>query len=136
MLGDECGAAMADREPMRPLRDMILLLPHINARQVGSEFVLDWESAEPALVRQIGRNAEITMRTVNRGLSAIGRLMVNISPEMALGEIPADTIEAIGWLISEVSDAGATAHAIYASCQRYTADYSPPAPKHFPTTKP
>lgn len=136
MHGEETDAAMAGREPLRPLRDMILLLPHINTRAVGSEYVLDWESAEPALVNQIGRNAEITMRTVNRGLSAIGRLMVNVSPEMGLGEIPADTIEAIGWLISEVSDAGATAHAIYASCLRYTADYSPPAPKHFPTTKP
>lgn len=136
MLDKEVDSAMAEREPLRPLRDMILLLPHINARQVGSEFVLDWESAEPDLVRQIGRNADITMRTVYRGLSAIGRLMVNISPEMALGEIPADTIEAIGWLISEVSDVGATAHVIYAACQRHTADYAPPSPKHFPTTKP
>ncbi|MBK8892532.1 MAG: hypothetical protein IPN64_00280 [Propionivibrio sp.] len=136
MTSDENNVAIAEPESLRPLRDMILLLPHINARAVGKEYVLDWESAEPDLVRQIGRNAEITMRTVNRGLAAIGRLMVNISPEMALGEIPADTIEAIGWLISETSDAGATAHAIYASCQRYTADYSPPAPKHFPTTKP
>lgn len=136
MIGDELDAALEEREPLRPLRDMILLLPHINARRVDSEFVLDWGSADPALVRQIGRNAEVTMRTVNRGLAAIGRLMVNVSPEMALGEIPADTIEAIGWLISEVSDAGATAHAIYAACQRYTADYNPPVPKHFPTAKP
>lgn len=136
MPNEELNSTMAKRETPRPLRDMILLLPHINARQVGNEFVLDWESAEPDLIRQIGSNAEITMRTVNYGLAAIGRLMVNMSPEMALGEIPADTIEALGWLISEVSDAGATAHVIYASCQRYTADYAPPAPKHFPTTKP
>ena len=58
MLSEELDAAMADREPLRPLRDMILLLPHINARQVGSEFVLDWESAEPDLVRQIGRTRD------------------------------------------------------------------------------
>ena len=136
MIGEELDAAMAEHEPLRPLRDMILLLPHINARKVGSEFHLDWESAEPELLVALHRNAEITMRTCSRGVSAIGRLMVNISPELSLGEIPSDTVEALGWLLGEIGDLSCVCHAVYAACQRYTADYSPPVHKHFPTTKP
>jgi len=136
VIGTELDPAMADREPLRPLRDMILLLPHIDARAVGSEFVLDWASAEPALLAALYRNSEITMRTVNRGVSAIGRLMVNVSPEIALGEFSADFIADIGWTLGELGDLACVSHQVMVACQRHISDYSPPAPKHFPTTKP
>jgi len=136
MSGEVFDTAMADREPLRPLRDLILLLPHINARAVGSEFHLDWGSAEPALLLALQRSSETTMRTVNRGVSAVGRLLVNASPEMALGEYSADAIADIGWLLGELGDLACVCHQVMSACQRYTTDYSPPAPKHFPTTKP
>lgn len=135
MLDEEIDVA-ANREPMRPLRDMILLLPHINARAVGSEFQLDWESAAPELLIALLRSSETTMRTVNRGVSAVGRLLVNVSPELSLGEYSADAVTDIGWLLAELGDLACVSHQIMSACQRYTTDYSPPAPKHFPTTKP
>lgn len=122
-----------DAEARRPLRDLILLLPHL---QVRTGCNIDYASAEPALLLQISTNCEIAMRTIHRGTAAIGRLMVQISPEVGTGELPADYIEALGWLISEISDVAAVAHSISASCQRYTADYVPGTPKVIPNARP
>lgn len=128
---------LAGDEALRPLRDLVLLLPHMQARGIGrGEFQIDWASAEPALLRQISTNADITMRTVNRGVAAIGRLIVAISPEVGTGEIPADNIEALGWLLAEISDLAATAHQIAAACNRYTSDYAPDTPTYIPTARP
>lgn len=133
----EIEADFADHESQRPLRDLILLLPHMQARGIGSgEFQIDWASAEPALLHQIFTSADITMRTVNRGVAAIGRLMVAISPEVGTGELPADDMEALGWLLSEISDLAAVAHQMAAACNRYISDYAPETPDYIPTARP
>jgi len=134
---NEIYAEFAEHESQRPLRDLILLLPHMQARRVGGEFHIDWQSAAPELLIQLGRNAEITQRTVNRGVAAIGRLLVGVSPEVGLGEISADCIESLGWLLGELGDLGCTANEILTACQRYTSDYSPDEPLEFtPTARP
>lgn len=134
---NEIYAEFAEHESQRPLRDLVLLLPHMQARRVGGEFHIDWQSAAPELLIQIGRNAEITQRTVNRGVAAIGRLLVGVSPEVGLGEISADCIESLGWLLGELGDLGCTANEILTACQRYTSDYSPDEPLEFtPTARP
>ena len=134
---NEIYAEFAEHESQRPLRDLVLLLPHMQARRVGSEFHIDWQSAAPELLIQLGRNAEITQRTVNRGVAAIGRLLVGVSPEAELGEISADCIESLGWLLGELGDLGCTANEILTACQRYTSDYSPDSPLEFtPTARP
>ncbi|MFA6917187.1 MAG: hypothetical protein WC222_12405 [Parachlamydiales bacterium] len=134
---NELDIEFADHESQRPLRDLILLLPHIQARRVGGEFHIDWQSAAPELLLQLGHNAEITQRTVNRGVAAIGRLLVAVSPEVGLGEIPADCVESIGWLLAELGDLGSTSTEILTACQRYTSDYSPDSPLELtPTARP
>lgn len=133
----EIEADFAEHESQRPLRDLILLLPHMQARKVGSEWHIAWQSAAPELLLQIGRNAEVTQRTVNRGVAAIGRLLVGVSPEVGLGEISADCVESLGWLLAELGDLGCTANEILTACQRYTSDYAPDGPLEFtPTTRP
>lgn len=134
---NEIYAEFAEHESQRPLRDLILLLPHMQARRVGGEFHIDWQSAAPELLIQLGRNAEITQRTVNRGVAAIGRLLVGVSPEVGLGEISSDCVESLGWLLGELGDLGCTANEILTACQRYTSDYSPDEPLEFtPTARP
>lgn len=133
MIGYQIEAELADDEMRRPLRDLILLMPHL---QVRSEFNIDYESAEPALLHQIGANATVTLRTIHRGTSAIGRLLVAVSPEVGTGELPADCMEAIGWLLTEMGDLATTAHAIATSCQRHTVDYSPRTLKTIPNARP
>ncbi len=134
---NEIYTEFADHESQRPLRDLILLLPHMQARRVGGEFHIDWQSAAPELLIQVGRNAEITQRTVNRGVAAIGRLLVGVSPEVSLGEISGDCVESLGWLLGELGDLGSTATEILTACQRYTSDYSPDEPLEFtPSARP
>ena len=120
-------------EELRPLRDLLLLMPHL---QVRTEYNIDYESCESALLYQIGTNADITMRTVHRGIAAIGRLLVYTSPEIGTGEFSADSTEALGELLAELGDLAATAHAIATSCQRFNSDYSPETPKHIPNARP
>lgn len=133
----EIEAELADYSSHRPLRDLLLLLPHMQARKVGDEYQIAWQCAAPELLLQIGRNAEITQRTVNRGVAAIGRLLVGVSPEVGLGEIDANSIESLGWLIGELGDLGSTATEIQNACQRYTSDYAPEEPLEFtPTARP
>ena len=70
------------------------------------------------------------------GTSAIGELLVYASPEIGTGEFPANTIEAIGWLLADLGDLAATAHLLMAGCQHYTSDYAPRKAKHIPPARP
>ena len=120
-------------EARRPLRDLLLLMPHL---QCGVEFNIDYESADPALLHQIATTAEITMRTIHRGSAAIGRLLALVSPEIGSGEFSADSMASIGWLLAELGDLAGTTHCLVAACQRYTTDYAPITPKHVPNARP
>jgi hypothetical protein len=120
-------------EVERPLRDLLLLMPHL---QVRTASIIDYQSAEPALVHQVGINANVTMRIVHRGTAAIGRLLVAVYREGGNGPLPADCVQALGVLLAEMGDLADTCHSIAASCQRYTADYNPRTPKVIPNARP
>ena len=117
----------------RPLRDMLLQLPLL---PVSANQDVDYDAADPALLVQLGDNADRTMRTIHQGIAALGRLLVYVSPEVGTGEFPADAMEALGWLLAELGDLAATAHAIGTSCQRFTSDYSPATTKDVPNARP
>jgi len=117
----------------RPMRDLLLLMPHLPIRD-GCD--IDYEAADADLLVAIARHAETTLRTVHLGTSAIGELLVYASPEIAIGEFPANTIEAIGWLLADLGDLAATAHLLMAGCQHYTSDYAPRKTKHIPPARP
>ena len=132
MPGKQIDADQATAE-LRPLRDLLLLMPHL---QVRTEYNIDYENCDSALLHQISSNADCTMRTVHRGIAAIGKLLVYTSPEVGTGEFSADSTEALGWLLAELGDMAATAHIIATSCQRFTVDYCPGTPKHIPNARP
>ncbi|HQV12850.1 MAG TPA: hypothetical protein PKW52_16040 [Nitrospira sp.] len=117
----------------RPLRDLLLLMPHLPVREKSA---IDYASADPDLLVDIARHADTTLRTVHLGMAAIGELLVTVSPEVGTGEFPANSIEAIGWLLAELGDLAATAHLLVAGCQRYTSDYAPRRAKHIPPARP
>lgn len=117
----------------RPMRDLLLLMPHLPVREKSE---IDYASADPDLLVDIARHADTTLRTVHLGTAAIGELLVSVSPEVGTGEFPANTIEAIGWLLAELGDLAATAHHLVAGCQRYTSDYAPRRAKHILPARP
>lgn len=124
---------VASGDYRHPMRDLLLLMPRLDVRGDGE---IDWEAAEPELLKQIGSSAGITMQTLQRGSSAIGLLLVHVSPEVGTGEIPADVMEALGWLLAEINTLAAIAHCLAAACQRHTADYAPPTSTHIPPARP
>lgn len=117
----------------RPLRDLLLLMPLLPVSDRGE---IDYNAAEPALLTQIGSNADLSMRTLYRGTAAIGRLLVAVSPEIGTGEFSADAMESIGWLLAEIGDLAATAQCLSVACHRYTADYVPATQKYITPTRP
>jgi hypothetical protein len=116
-----------------PMRDLLLLMPHLPIR---GKCEIDYEAADADLLVDIAQQAETTLRTVHRGTSAIGELLVYVSPEVETGELPANTIEALGWLLAELGDLAATAHLLMAGCLHYTSDYAPRRAKHIPPARP
>ena len=117
----------------RPLRDLLLLMPLVPVSDRGE---IDYNAASPALLKQLGANADLSMRTLHRGTAAIGRLLVAVSPEIGTGEFSADAMESVGWLLSEIADLGATAQCLSVACHRYTADYDPATQKYITPTRP
>lgn len=117
----------------RPIRDLLLLMPHLPIR---NSCEIEYEAADADLLVDIARHAETTLRTVHLGTSAIGELLVYASPEIGTGEFPANTIEAIGWLLADLGDLAATAHLLMAGCEHCISDYAPLRVKHIPPARP
>jgi hypothetical protein len=109
--------------PSRPLRSLLLLLPLLTAQQ-GSKVV--YGEADPDLLVQLAEDAEAVIGTVQLGSSAIGQLMAHAAPEIEDRTVCSDTVEALGWLLSELNDAAATLMVLMAECRQSTMDYAPP----------
>jgi hypothetical protein len=109
--------------PSRPLRSLLLLLPLLSA-QPGSKVA--YGVADPDLLVQLAEDAEAVIGTVQLGSSAIGQLMAHAAPEIEDRTVCSDTVEALGWLLSELNDAAATLMVLMAECRQSTVDYAPP----------
>jgi hypothetical protein len=109
--------------PSRPLRSLLLLLPLLSA-QPGSK--VDYGVADPDLLVQLAEDAEAVIGTVQLGSSAIGQLMAHAAPEIEDRTVCSDTVEALGWLLSELNDAAATLMVLLAETRHSTVDYASP----------
>ena len=109
--------------PSRPLRSLLRLLPLLSA-QPGSK--VDYGVAAPDLLVQLAQDAEAVIGTVQLGSSAIGQLMAHAAPEIEDRTVCSDTVEALGWLLSELNDAAASLMVLMAECKQSTVDYAPP----------
>ena len=109
--------------PSRPLRSLLLLLPLLSA-EPGSK--VDYGVGDPDLLVQLAEDAEAVIGTVQLGSSAIGQLMAHAAPEIEDRTVCSDTVEALGWLLSELNDAAASLMVLMAECKQSTVDYAPP----------
>ena len=116
-------AAQTVTLPSRPLRSLLLLLPLLSA-QPGSKVA--YGVADPDLPVQRAEDAEAVIGTVQLGSSAIGQLMAHAAPEIEDRTVCCDTVEALGWLLTEINDAAATLMVLLAESRQGTVDYAPP----------
>jgi hypothetical protein len=107
----------------RPFRRLLLTLPLLPA-QPGSK--VGYGEADPDVLVQLAEDAESVIGTVQLGSSAIGQLMAHAAPEIEDRTVCSDTVEALGWLLSELNDAAATLMVLMAECRQSTVDYAPP----------
>ena len=118
---------------MRPMRDLLLSLPLLVA--VPGETIL-YEDSDADLLIEISERAEVIGNTIGLGLAAIGHVMACAAPEIECGDVPGDTVEALGFLIAELSDFAAVAFTLSQACRRYTYDHAPPCKVHVACTRP
>jgi hypothetical protein len=63
-------------------------------------------------------DAETAVGAINRGISAIGFLIADSAPEIDDGTIHQETIEALGWLLSELGELGGACVVLAARCRQ------------------
>ena len=87
--------------------------------------VLDYAGSNPYLVKELGNHLDTLMGVCFSGTRAVGHLLALASPEVEGGEVSQDTIEGLGWLLSELGDMGAWATVMSQRCKAVTFDLEP-----------
>jgi hypothetical protein len=86
---------------------------------------IDYEACDPYLVRELGLHLETMIGLAFNGTRALGHLLALASAEVEDGSICGNTVEGLGWLLSELGDVGAWATVMRESCLAATKDFSP-----------
>ena len=102
-------------EHEKPLRDLIVRLPRLVTDKQGK---LDLLASSPSLVLEVAERAETSVKAINMGIAAVGNLMPYAAPEIEDGTIAMGTVEALGWLLSELGELAATCMALAAECRQ------------------
>lgn len=84
----------------------------------GGDGRIDFAATSPALLATVADYAEVTANGIGLGLSAVGNLIPYAAPEMGDGTVSSDTIEALGWLITELGDMAAACLVLATLCRR------------------
>ena len=115
------------------LCNLALLLPYLPVTATND---IDYAAADPALLMQLGDAADAVLLITHIGSSAIDRLLAQAGIEPLGDETVADSIEALGWLVTELNDLAGAVHRISAACRRHTYDYAPAAVTTIPLVRP
>lgn len=107
-----------DTARLRPLRDLIRLLPCLPAAADGA---VDITSCDETMLRALHEHAEGCLQVALLGMGAIGSLLVHAAPEMDVGEVSGDTIEALGQLIAELGELSGECMALVAAGRQHLA---------------
>ncbi|WP_295853022.1 hypothetical protein [uncultured Xylophilus sp.] len=99
-------------EPIRPLRSLLRLLATCN-------FDRACDDQTPA---QLIEHAEASMQTLHRGTAALGQLLAHSAVFVEDGTIGADSVEALGFLMSELADLAAECWLVGAQARQALAE--------------
>lgn len=106
----------------RPMRDLLANLPLLPTTKKQE---VDFQAAAPDLLVAIADDAETTMNVIHMGVGALGQLLAHSAVVIEDGTIGADSVESLGFLMSELGDLAAQCMTLAARCRRETVDYSP-----------
>jgi hypothetical protein len=107
--------ALTRPEHERPLRDLLVRLPQLATDASGR---LDLPASSPSLVLEIAEHAETSVKVINLGIAALGNVLPYAAPEIEDGTIAMGTVEALGWLLAELSEVAASCLVLSAECRQ------------------
>lgn len=102
-------------EHERALRDLLVRLPQLATDASGHP---DFLASSPSLVLEIAEHAETTAKVINLGIAAVGNFLPYAAPEIEDGTIAMGTVEALGWLLAELSEVAASCLVLSAECRQ------------------
>jgi len=98
-------------------------MPDTNVLMAATLF----EHSDTASLNCIAANANTLQRTLHLGTAAVARCLALAAPDaMDSNQCGAETVEAIGWLLAELSDLGALCHHFEATANRILFVRAPP----------
>jgi hypothetical protein len=107
---------LTPHEASHAMRALIDALPAAHTHPDGR---IDFASTPVALLSKVADNAEVTAAGISLSLSAVGNLIPYAAPEMGDGTISSDTIEALGWLMTELGDMAAACFVLATQCRQH-----------------
>ena len=108
------------RYPLRIIAHLLVGLPSM------ADGGIDYDAADPKILEVLREELATLIGVANSGVSAIGHLLALAAPEVEGGEVPGDTIEGLGWLLTLLGDTAGWATEMKLRCDQANADYSPP----------
>lgn len=94
------------------LAGLLSLLPQLIIDKEGNPSVDNGTD----ILSQITEDADVAAAAISLGMSAVGKLLAEASPELG-GSISQTTLEAVGWLYSELGAASAHVVVLSAKCR-------------------
>ena len=67
---------------------------------------------------EIAEHAETSVKVINLGLAALGNVLPYAAPEIEDGTIAMGTVEALGWLLAELSEVAVSCLVLSAECRQ------------------
>jgi hypothetical protein len=90
-------------------------LPLLRTSESGG---LDMLGSSQTVVLEIAELAELCAQALSLGISAVGSLIPYAAPEIEDGTVPMGTVEAVGWLLSELGEVAAACTVLAAECRQ------------------
>lgn len=118
-----CCAESIQLQSPPALREVLRLLPQLHTDPAGA---IDYAASQPQTLVALADHSETAMGAINLGLSAVGALLAYSAPEVEDGSVSSDTVESLGWLLSELGEVAAGLFVLASHCRRETADFEPP----------
>lgn len=108
--------ASESADAARPvIADLLLHLPGLKTNAAG---IVDFAGSDAELLQTLADNADSACKVLLRGMSAIGSLLAHAGPEIEDGSVSADALEAVGVLLSEMSELSGMLLALDGNCRR------------------